>query len=114
MIDDVYKTIRSVALSTLALFSIGALIWFFMPDIQTSFQDILFWVGAGPIALFSVGFFGDFLGRGDVSFQLSRSVGRASSGQRGVQDEKDRKTKTRFSLNWMLAGGLVWLISYFL
>lgn len=112
--DNVFKTLRSVALAAMALFAVGAAVWFFMRDTRTSFQDILFWVGAGPIALFSLGFFGEFFGRGNAAYQLSRSVGKASSNDRGLQDEQDRKAKTRFSLSWMLAGGIVWLVSYFL
>ena len=79
-------------------------------DSKTSLQDILFWIGAIPIAIFSIGVFGDFYGRGDASYQLSRSVNNQSSNQRGVQDISDLKS----GLNWIMAGLFIWLYSYFM
>ena len=64
-----------------------------MKEFQTSLQDILFWAGAVPIAMFSIGQFGDFIGRGDSSNQLSRSVTGQSPNQKAIDDANDGKTR---------------------
>ncbi len=96
------------------LMGVGAIIWYVRRDSPTTFQDTLFWVGAVPIALFTIGFFGNFFGRGDVSFQLSRSTISQSSNQRAVQDESDSKAKLKSDLKWIIGGVSVWLVSYFM
>ena len=103
----------SVLLSALALLLLGWGIWFFMKSAQTSLQDILFYVGAVPIALFSIGLLGDSIGRGSSSYQLSRSVTQKTANQRALQDVKDIKSRVTSGLNWMIAGLVVWLVSYF-
>ncbi len=108
------KSARSVLLITLILLTVGLVIWFFMKDSQTTFQDILFYVGAAPIALFSIGMFGDFLGRGTQAYQLSRSVSKQSANQRSLNDAEDDKNRVYSGITWIIAGLLVWFISYFL
>jgi len=85
-----------------------------MKESQTPLQDILFWVGAVPIALFSIGLIGDFSIRGDVSYQLSRSVSNQSSNQRALMDVNDIKLKVKSGLNWIIAGLIILLIGYFI
>jgi hypothetical protein len=103
--------LTSIGIS-LGLLAIGAVIWYFRRESSTSLQDTLFWVGAVPIGLFSIGLFGNYMGRGDSSYQLSRSVGGQSPNQRAVQDDNDSKKKIRSELRWLIAGFLVWLYSY--
>ena len=103
----------SVLLSALALLLLGWGIWFFMQSAQTSLQDIFFYVGAVPIALFSIGLLGDSFGRGSSSYQVSRSVTKATAHQRALQDVEDIKSRVTSGLNWMIAGLVVWLVSYF-
>lgn len=108
------KKVLYVSVSFFILLIISFVIWYFTKESKISFQDILFWVGAAPIAFFSIGLFGDFFGKGSVSYQLSRSVSEQSSNQRAVQDESDKKSSVKFGLNWILAGLLIWLVSYFM
>jgi len=96
------------------LLLLGWAIWFFMKGTKTSLQDVLFYVGAAPIALFSIGLFGDSFGRGSSSYQLSRSVTKKTANQRALQDVADNTLRVTSSLNWMIAGLVIWLVSYFL
>ena len=114
MIKKIIKYLGDVIISGLVLLIAGLIIWYFMGESQTTLEDILFWVGAAPIALFSIGLFGDFSGRGDISYQLSRSVSRQSSNQRSIQDKSDTESREKSGLNWIIAGLLLWLVSYFI
>lgn len=106
------KSALSVLLSTLFLLGTGVVIWLFIQNSGSTLQDILFYVGAAPIALFSVGMFGDFFGRGTQSYQLSRSVSRHSPNQRAQKDVEDNENKVASGIIWIIAGLLVWIISY--
>ncbi len=110
MILKIVKKIFAAFLQSLMLLVIGLVIKYLILDSKTSLQDILFWIGAIPIAIFSIGVFGDFYGRGDISYQLSRSVNNQSSNQRGVQDISDLKS----GLSWIMAGLFIWFYSYFM
>ncbi len=104
----------SVSILTLFLLAGGFVIWVFLKDSQSSYQDILFYVGATPIALFSIGLFGDFIGRGTQSYQLSRSVSKQSANQRALNDAADNKNRLTSGTTWIIAGLFVWLVSYFI
>ena len=114
MINKILQNLITAFILSLALLTVGLVIWYFMKESETSLQNILFCVGAVPIVLFSMGQLGNFFGRGDPSYQLSRSVSNQSSNQRALQDLLDMKTKVKSGLNWIIAGLLVWLFSYFM
>ncbi|MBT8334140.1 MAG: hypothetical protein KJP19_06880 [Deltaproteobacteria bacterium] len=114
MINRLLNRAVSVAISSIILIAVGLVLWFFLRKSQIVLQDILFWVGAAPILLFSIGLFGNFLGRGNSSYQISRSVSQESSNQRAVKDHHDREESLRSELKWIMAGLLTWLISYVL
>lgn len=113
-----YKKFRSNLISVLVyaliLLVVGLVVWFFFIESKMSFQDVLFYIGATPIALFSIGLFGDFLGRGTQSYQLSRSVSKQSPNQRAKGDVVDNKKRVTSGISWIAAGLLVWLVSYFI
>ena len=90
-----FKNGIAALLLSLALLTVALIIWYFMKESEILLQDILFWVGAVPIGLFSIVLFGDFFGRGDPSYQLSRSVSSQSSNQRALQDVSDIKVKVK-------------------
>jgi len=110
MIKRILKKTFITFLQSFVLLIIGLVIKYLVLDNRTALQDILFYIGAIPIALFSIGGIGDFLGRGDTSYQLSRSVNSQSSYQRGIQDISNLKSGS----NWIIPGLLVWLYSYFM
>ncbi len=101
-------------LLSFVLLTLALIIWFFMKESATSLKNILFWVGAVPIGLFSIGLIGDFSVRGDLSYQLSRSVSNQSSNQRFLLDVNDIKSKVKSGLNWIIAGLIIWLLGYFI
>ena len=114
MINKILQNLITAFVLSLALLAVGLVIWYFMKESKTSLQDILFYVGAAPIVIFSMGQLGDFFARGDHSYQLSRSVSNQSSNQRVLQDVRDIKSKVKSGLNWIIAGLFVWLFSYFM
>lgn len=114
VMNKILQNIITAFILSLALFIVGFVIWYFMKESQTSLQDILFYVGAIPIVIFSMGQLGIFFRRGDASYQFSRSVSDQSSSQRAVQDVRDIKSWVKSGLNWVIAGLLVWLYSSFL
>ena len=114
MINRLLNSAISISISSIILLAVGLILWFFLRKSQIMLQDILFWVGAAPILVFSIGLFGNFLGRGNSSYQISRSVSQESSNQRAVQDHHDREKSVRSELKWIMAGLLTWLMSYVL
>jgi hypothetical protein len=114
MIQQLKHYAVRLLMKTLLLIMLSLLIWYLMRDTALSLQDTLFWVGAVPIAFFSIGIFGSFHGRGDPKYQLSKTVLSQSPNQRSVQESQDRSKRTSSSLTWVIGGLLVWLLSYFL
>ena len=104
------KQLIAAIFATLVLFMVGLGIWLFMKNSQT-LQDILFWVGAAPLALYSIGIMGGFAGRGDSSYQLSRSVSNRSSTQRTLQEVNTMTSRMTSGLNWCIGGLLLILLS---
>jgi len=99
---------------TLLLIMLSLLISYMMRDSVLTLRDTLFWVGAVPIALFSIGIFGNFSSRGDPEYQLSKTVLEQSSNQRSIHETDDVSKRTSSNLIWVIAGLLVWVVSYFI
>jgi len=112
--DKILQNIITAIILSIALLIVGLAIWYFMKETETSLQNILFYVGAVPIVIFSMGQLGILFRRGDSSYQLSSSVSNQSPSQRAVQDVRDIKSWVKSGLNWIIAGLLVWLYSYFM
>jgi len=109
MVYTILKRLLTAFILSLVLLTVGMVIWYFAKESGTSLQDILFWIGAVPIALLSIRLFGGFIGRGHLSYQLSRTVSGQSSNQRALQDASEIKFMVRSELNWFIAGLLIWL-----
>jgi hypothetical protein len=114
MFRRLLKTLVTSFLSGAVLLAIGLVIWYVRQGSKTTLQDTYFWVGAIPIAIVSISQFGKFFGRGDATYQLSRSVSHQSATERAAQDESDLRKNVTAGLNWILAGLWVWFISYFM
>ena len=114
MIENIKKYLLRLVMNTVLLIILGLVIWYAARSSALTFKDTLFWVGAVPIALFSISIFGSFGGRGDPEAQFSKSVLKKSPNQRSVDDQNDISRSTSSSLGWLLAGLLVWLFSYFI
>lgn len=102
----------AATLSACALLVVAFIVWRLKRESGLSFQDTLFWVGALPIAVFTMGSIGRSAGRGDVSYQMSRSVSDATPDQEVGAVIDDLTFYGKSSLNWILAGLLLWLCSY--
>lgn len=114
MLIKILRTLLTSIVSSAVLLAIGLAIWYVRQDSKITLQDTYFWVGAIPIVIFSISQFGKYFGRGDATYQLSRSVSNQAENKRTLQDENDIRTTLTTGLNWILAGLWVWLISYFM
>lgn len=112
MTKNVLKNILAALILSFALLIVSLVIWFFMKERGTLLQDILFCVGALPVALFAIRVFGQYFGRGDHSYQLSRSVNDRSPNQRAHQDVRDLKSSFNSGMTWVLAGLVILFICY--
>ncbi len=116
MLNRILKMILAALLSAGLLLLLAVVLWWFKRGDGVLFQDMLFWVGALPIVLFTLGSLGRFSGRGDVSYQLSRTISDATPEQKTGALIDELKSQGKSSLNWVLAGlllwSLCWLISY--
>ncbi len=113
MINKVIIKIFTAMISSLVLLGIGLAIWYFKRESQTSLQNVLFWVGAVPIALFSIGLIGNFSGRGNFYIQFSRSASNQSLNERSLHDVSDMKSIILSGMNWFMAGLFILLLCYF-
>jgi hypothetical protein len=113
VINKILQNLITACILSLVLLCAGLVIWYFKKDSGTSLQDILFYVGAVPLVLFTLGQLGNFIGKGEPSYQLSRSVSNQSANTRALKDERDIKSQIKSGINWIMAGLLVWLFGYF-
>ena len=112
MLKKIHKSLCAALLSAGVLSIAAVMIWWFKRGSGVSFQDILFWVGAVPIVVFTMGSMGRFAGRSDVTYQMGRSVSDATPDQKTGTLMDDMQTYGRSWLNWILAGLILWLGSY--
>lgn len=112
LIGKIFKNLVAVFILSTVLLAVGLVIWFFMKGSGTSLKDILFCLGAVPMALFTLKLMGGYAGRGDFSYQFSRTVSNQSSDQRAVQEAGDIKSRLSSGFNWFVAGLVIWLLIY--
>lgn len=111
------KIVKNIFVSfflSLVLLVIGLMVRYLIFGQKTALQDILFWVGAIPIAFFTIGIFGDYPGNVTPSYQHSRTVSDESSNQRCSRDARDLLFRGQKGLNWIMAGLLIWFYSAFM
>ena len=109
MISKIVHNIISVFVSSLCLFGVSLIIWLFMKGSGTSLKDVLFCIGAAPIAIFTVAQIGNFKSRGDHFIQFSSSAGNQSLQERAAQDMQDIKSYFKSGASWFLAGLVIWV-----
>jgi len=114
MLQQIKNYAVRILMLTLLLIMLSLLISYIMRESALTLRDTLFWVGAVPIALFSIGIFGNFSSRGDPEYQLSKTVLKQSSNQRSIHETDDVSKRTSSNLIWVIAGLLVWVVSYFI
>lgn len=111
LVKSIVKHLLGSFAAALALLAAGLVIWCFRRASGSALKDVLFCVGAAPIALFAIGQMGRFARRGDSVHHVSRpQAGSSSSHRRDSQGAGDVKTIAGSSLTWILAGLWVWLL----
>ena len=114
MIKKLSGILLKTVTNSLLLVGVTLIVWYFKKDSGLSLNDTLFWVGAAPIVLFSLTFFGGFMGRANFGYQYSGSIINKSSNQKAQEEGNDMKSRFISNLAWILAGALLWTISYFI
>ena len=59
MLNKILQNLIAAIILSIALLALGLVIWYFKKESGTSLQDILFYVAAVPIVLFSMGQLGN-------------------------------------------------------
>jgi len=113
MVNKLVKIIIRSLILSLILMVVGAIAYLLVKGPETKFQDILFWVGAIPIFLFTFGIFGDFFGKSDTTYQLARSTSGQSSNDRARNEMSGMNSMMKSNISWIIAGLLVWGYSTF-
>lgn len=108
MLVKLVHNIFSILLLSIFLSGVSLVIWLFMKGSGTSFKDVLFCMGAAPIAVFTVAQIGNFKSRGDHTVQLSNSASNQSLQERATRDMQDIKSYFKSGYSWFLAGLVIW------
>lgn len=112
MLEKTFKILISVVLSSIPLLLLGVLLSHFFSESQESLGLILFIIGAIPIVLFSPGLFSSSTsGAIHTPKVIYRLVDTLTPRKRTSQNGS--KSNFNFSLNWVLAGIIIWIVSYF-
>jgi hypothetical protein len=94
----------------LALLAVS--IWLFRkPELPLS--DALFWVGAVPVMLGTIGGFGGYMGRGDLSVQLSKTTLNQSATDRAIHEHNSLEFWHASAWHWLVAGFILCVASAF-
>ena len=108
------KIIISAILSSILLLLIGLLVSLVLSNAQKSLGLIYFIIGAIPLVIFLPGLFG---GRKSGAIHtpkvIYRFVNTLGSGSKASGSGEDSKADFNASLSWVLAGLIVWVVSYF-
>jgi len=114
MIEKVFKILFFAVLSSLPLLLIGYILSRFFAKSTESLGIILFIIGAIPLVLFSPGLFsGSTSGAIHTPKVIYRLVDTLTPHNKRYSNSEDPKSNFNFSLNWVLAGLLLWIVSYF-
>ncbi|MGI9536660.1 MAG: hypothetical protein ACR2PB_06305 [Desulfocapsaceae bacterium] len=114
MIGKTFKILISAALASLLLIVIGLLISFLFSDSQKSLGLIFFVIGAIPLVIFLPGLFGGGKsGAIHTPKVIYRLVNTLSPQNKSSQNSDDSRANFNASLIWVLAGVVLWIVSYF-
>ena len=109
------KIIISAIISSLVLLLIGLLVSFVFANSQKSLGLIYFIIGAIPLVIFSPGLFGGGKsGAIHTPKVIYRFVNTLGPGPKASQSGEDSNADFNASLSWILAGLIVWVVSYFI
>lgn len=114
MITKTLKVVIIAAITSLPLLILGLIISFFFTESLESLSFILFVIGAIPIVLFSPGLFSrSTSGAIHTPKVIFRLVDNLKPKKETESEGNDPESHFRSSLNLVLAGFILWIISYF-
>ena len=114
MTEKAVKIIITAILSSLVLLLIGLLVSLVFSRLNESLGLIYFIIGAIPLVIFSPGLFGGGKsGAIHTPKVIYRFVNTLGSGPKASQSGEDSNADFNASLSWVLAGLIVWAVSYF-
>jgi hypothetical protein len=108
------KIIISAILSSLLLLLIGLLVSLVVSRLKDSLGLVYFIIGGIPLVIFSPGLFGGGKsGAIHTPKVIYRFVNTLGPGPKASQPGEDSNADFNASLSWVLAGLIVWAVSYF-
>ncbi len=114
MLGTTFRILISAALASLLLMAVGLLVSFLFSESQKSLGLIFFVVGAIPLVIFLPGLFGGGKsGAIHTPKVFYRLVNTLSPDNKPSQDGDESRADFNASLIWVLAGAIVWVVSYF-
>ena len=108
------KIIISAILASLLLLLAGLLVSFVFSRLNDSLGLVYFIIGGIPLVIFSPGLFGGGKsGAIHTPKVIYRFVNTLGPGPKASQSGEDSNADFNASLSWVLAGLIVWVVSYF-
>ena len=115
MIKKVLKTIISAVVIAIPLLIVGMLISYLWVGSLKLLSAVLFVIGAIPVVVFSSGLLGrSTSGAIHTPKVIYRLVGTLTPKKNSSQSSQEIVSNFFSSLNWILAGVIIWIISYFI
>jgi len=115
MIGKTFRILISAALASLVLIAVGLLVSYLFAESQNSLGLIFFVIGAIPLVIFLPGLFGGGKsGAIHTPKVFYRLVNTLSPDHKSYQDGDESRANFNASLTWVLAGAIVWVVSYFI
>ena len=114
MIGKAFRIFISAALASLLLLAVGLLVAFLLSESQKSLGLIFFVIGAIPLIIFLPGLLGGGQsGAIHTPKVFYRLVNTLSPDSKSSQERDESRANFDASLIWVLAGVIVWVVSYF-
>ena len=115
MIGKTVRILIFVALASLVLIAVGLLVSYLFAESQNSLGLIFFVIGAIPLVIFLPGLLGGGKsGAIHTPKVFYRLVNTLSPDNKSYQDGDESRANFNASLIWVLAGAIVWVVSYFI
>ncbi len=101
-----------ILMLSLLLVMLSLLISYATGDSALSLKDVLFWVATVPIAFFSITILGGISGLGWRTDKSTEATSSQSPKQKLPPGSGAAAKPMKSDISWIIAGLLVWLVSY--
>ncbi len=112
MLQQINTFAVRILMLTLLLVMLSLLISYASGNSALFLKDVLFWVGTVPIAFFSITILGGISSRGKRKYRDAATSSGQSPEQRLLPGRSTVAKRMTSGLAWVIAGLLVWLVSY--